>query len=908
MKKRFFVLAVIFSLLFSLVSCPPEAETPLVKEITDTVTVNGTVDKAIETPAMITVELEKGKFKAITELDVNTWFSTKVQGLEYKLQSVVAENATSLTIVISGTPRAESTESIGNITIPKECFVYATDNIVVSLGLNSKYNIEKQKQEPTNPDTPDPDNPNPDTPSEENVEPVAKDISDVIIVNGVVNNDIIPVSVSIELSKGKFKAITDTNVVSWFKDGTVNGLTYNLTKAVSEGDTSLTIRIAGTPSEASSAQIGNITIPKESFVYATADLVVELYDTDKYNIQAAKVVNGDMKLITIDGEIPQAVDYTNNIATIDFGDYNGDLYLVISNPTTGDVSSPAVSGFTTTTKANPYRVQSQAMLGNVNYLGDEKNIGFKDKVYEVLPEIKLEDAINKNVVKATTNDFVSPYKDKKVGDKVDLFVTDENEDFASTPATIRLKRTVNTAFGNKTLIIAVQDSMWNTPLKDSELSTSATIDQAFVDAQADAFLKDGSNNDIYDYITAIYGEEWGWNNKMDENYISDTDEILIFFAQIEGQTSGTGATAGYFTNGHNYQNGKDGTNTSNQAICLTMDAYYNAYNPESSLTTMAHEFQHAIHYYQRVAKKGQINYEYQLLPGDPLVMEQKANKSIRSEIWVNEMFAALAEDAVAEFIGVSGPGYNELELGGPAEDDSSLKIAYNGRIPQYFKAQRYTLTNWSETSRVNSLHPYGLVYSFGSYLVRNYGVDFIKNYMQSDMLEYPNAKLFYSNGFHWDYGESNAHNIVVDAVQKASGNSSITWSDLVRGWGASILLSEDFFAVKPYKLSRFDYTDYMWWTEPYREYGLKIPSLDYFSYATTSGQMWEGGSSLITIGPYIFNQYTDRLFSNKDSSFRANTNTFLKLDEDVSGTKTYTINGSSDLKYTFVLKTLYEEE
>lgn len=685
MKKRFFVLAVIFSLLFSLVSCPPEAETPLVKEITSTITVNGTVDKAIENPATITVELEKGKFKSINGLDVNTWFSTKVQGLEYKLQSAVAENATSLTIVISGTPRAESTASIGSITIPKECFVYATDNIVVSLGSNSKYNIEKQKQEPTNPDTPDPDTPdpdkpNPDTPSEENVEPVAKDIADAVIINGVVGESISPVSISIELSKGKFKAITDTNVASWFKGGTVGGLTYNLTKAVSEGETSLTIRIAGTPSEASIKTIGNITIPKENFVYATSDLVVELYDTDKYNIQAAKVVNGDMKLITIDGEIPQAVDYTNNTATIDLGDYTGDLYLVISNPTTGAVSSPTVSGFAPTTTPNPYRTQSQAMLRNVNYFGDEKTIGFKDKVYEVLPEIKFENDINRNVVKAGTNDFVSPYKDKNVGDSVNLY---EYEKSASVPSTIRLKRTVNTAFGDKTLIIAVQDSMWNTTLTAPDMKgKTAIIDQSFIDKQADAFLKDGSNNDIYDYVTAIYGEEWSWNDNMSETCISDTDEILIFFAQIGTQTSGTSATAGYFYSGHNSKN-TNGSSTSNEAICLTMDAYYNAYHPESSLTTMAHEFQHAVHYYQRVAKNGTILYPVQM---NGSTVQVRVNKNVQSETWVNEMFAALAEDAVAEFIGVSGPGYNELELGGPAKDDSSMQIAYNGRIPQYFQA------------------------------------------------------------------------------------------------------------------------------------------------------------------------------------------------------------------------------
>lgn len=899
MKKKIFCVTAIFVLLISLVSCPPVAEdTPGVKDITTPVVVSGTAGEALKAPVSITIELEKGKFNAIETLDVKSWFKETVDGLEYKLDKAVETNATSLTIVISGTPSKESTTSLSFITIPKANFAYAVEDVRVNFPVNSKYNIEKQKEEPstptdpTDPDTPEPDVPTPDTPSK--TEPIAKEISDSVIVSGVVGKSITPVSIFVELKQGAFKAITNLDVSPWFED-TVNGLSYSLKKTVEENDTSLTIVISGTPTVQSIAAIGNITIPKENFDYATKDLIVELYDSDKYNIQNAKTVSGDMKLITVDGEIPEAVDYKNNIATIELGDNTGDLYLVISNPTTGSLLSPSISGFTETTETYFSSTSSRSVSKDFNYFGNaDANVGIIDKVYEYMPEIKLEDATQSRTkaVKAA-NDFVSPYKDKNVGDSVNLYVEGTA---GAVPSTIRLKRTVNTAFGDKTLIIAVQDSMWNTPLKDPSVANTAIIDQAFINDQADAFLKDGLNNDIYDYVTAIYGEEWGWNDSMYYRYISDTDEILIFFAQIEEQTSATSAVAGYFYSGNNLNNSE----SSNEAICLTIDAYYNAYNPESSLTTMAHEFQHAVHFYQRVAKKGIKKYQVNLPSGG--IRDVDYHASVKSDTWVNEMFAALAEDAVAKFIGVSGPGYNDVALGGPKYDYPSLEIAVNGRIPQYFTAQRYTLTDWDGTSEIGSLYPYGLVYSFGSYLVRNYGVDFIKNYMASDMIEYPVTMEWRNDDVHAIVGESKAYEIVVDAVRKASGNSAITWEDLIRGWGASILLSDDITAVKPYKLSRFDINgDYFWWTEPYKEYGLSIPSLDYFCYTTSRGQMWENGDVLSTVGPYIFNQYTDRPYSKKDSSFRANTNTFLKLDENVSGTKTYTIVGDSSLKYTFVL-------
>ncbi len=75
-----------------------------------------------------------------------------------------------------------------------------------------------------------------------------------------------------------------------------------------------------------------------------------------------------------------------------------------------------------------------------------------------------------------------------------------------------------------------------------------------VDAIADTFLLgDGSDNDIYDWVTNIYGEEWDSDaqNKY-PNLIGADNEITILLTDIDGDNSPKGGVIGFFWSKDNF--------------------------------------------------------------------------------------------------------------------------------------------------------------------------------------------------------------------------------------------------------------------------------------------------------------------------------------------------------------------
>ena len=67
---------------------------------------------------------------------------------------------------------------------------------------------------------------------------------------------------------------------------------------------------------------------------------------------------------------------------------------------------------------------------------------------------------------------------------------------------------------------------------------------AEAEERADAFLKEGKDNDIYDYVTSIFSEEWGPHDYA--NLIDDKDEIVIVFSQFGTDTNVNSGVVGYY--------------------------------------------------------------------------------------------------------------------------------------------------------------------------------------------------------------------------------------------------------------------------------------------------------------------------------------------------------------------------
>lgn len=449
--------------------------------------------------------------------------------------------------------------------------------------------------------------------------------------------------------------------------------------------------------------------------------------------------------------------------------------------------------------------------------------------------------------------------------------------------------------GDKTLFIFVENSQWG---------TNAGLDQAFVDAQAEAFLP-SSGEGIWELdekvFGPVYGEIPGWTDAMTTGLgydriakngyrIDNTNEVVILFLDINETQSKTSGTGGYFSSLHTMVNVKGGRATqvygspkSNEALMLFMDAYLSKNDPAGSQTTMAHEFQHAIHNYQRQVKKGWA-----------IVGGKLTQLGCTESTFVTELFATLAEEMVANKLGVSGPGNNDETTGGLPTSSTKL---INGRIAQYLAAERYNLLDYDGVSTKGSVFPYGLNFSFGAYLIRNYGPAFVKTYLASEEQE----TIRHADGSATENFEA------ITSMLAHSISSTTTWEELMRGWGASLLLSDVSEARKPYKMLTENSESDFWFNNAFYA-GNKIASANHYGYKANVdilGSTRGSGTTVITTGPLVYNSSADRAYSLiEGKKLHPNTNTFVLLKAGASGTYSglQILNSDSNLRYTFVLK------
>lgn len=155
-------------------------------------------------------------------------------------------------------------------------------------------------------------------------------------------------------------------------------------------------------------------------------------------------------------------------------------------------------------------------------------------------------------------------------------------------------------------------------------------------------------------------------------------EIIVYdlFGDYEITKQNQGGTFGYFAPGNFYKSG----NTLNKCQCLYIDSYFLEVAEENQYFTLAHEFQHLLNY-----------------------VNKKLNNNEESDTWFNEMMSMVCEDIMQ----------SQLQL----EDEASPK----NRLNCFNEAYNLGFTDWS-----NDLYSYANAYAFGAYLLRNYGIDFIR--------------------------------------------------------------------------------------------------------------------------------------------------------------------------------------
>jgi hypothetical protein len=365
-----------------------------------------------------------------------------------------------------------------------------------------------------------------------------------------------------------------------------------------------------------------------------------------------------------------------------------------------------------------------------------------------------------------------------VGGSGSLYDIDANDYQATVAAHCRKVVTgVSTNQGARTLNIWVTDDCWSSDgttegtgaIALTASSKKHVVTQAMVDALADKFLKAGLNNDIYDWETNFLGAEWGTpTGTYASSLIAPlaTPEITILLSDIAADNNDdatNGVIVGYFWEVNNFKDAYMSAQGyhSNERIMFVIDAQLfanpsstgaagqtsgwstSSYWAEECFSTLSHEFQHMIEYYQKGIRAR----------GD----------GESADTWINEMCSLLTEDLIAYNLGVPGPR-------GVAYSDPTAGAKNNtqGRIPFF---NRYLSTNDRQLTKTGNYDAldYSFSYAFGSWLARNYGgAEFVRRVVQSSPTD----------------GEC-----ITSAVKAYSGQK-VSLGELVQRWSMAVLGSD----------------------------------------------------------------------------------------------------------------------
>ena len=327
--------------------------------------------------------------------------------------------------------------------------------------------------------------------------------------------------------------------------------------------------------------------------------------------------------------------------------------------------------------------------------------------------------------------------------------------------------------GTVTAAVWVADQEWAATCA----SRGECVTQEMVNAVADRFLRPGGNNDIYDWVTTIFGAPWGPHDVLTPDGqplllpAEAADEIHILMYDID-RDGVAPSTAGYYWSANNYLRQPDHPllQFSLERLILFMDSPLLSLSESEFLDTLAHEFQHVIHFYQKPVLRDAI-----------------------SDSWLNEQASEMATDLIADQLMIPGPR-------GVAGDDPTAgePETQRGRLNGYNLYNDSQVTTW-DGSGIN----YSLNYAFGAYLARNYG----------------GAALYR------DIVQSDRSGVgAIEAAVRGQGHDE-SFLDLLVNWAAATLLSDNTAAPAPYQ-----YNTGNWRTSSTGSVEYRLGSINLYNY------------------------------------------------------------------------------
>ncbi len=364
------------------------------------------------------------------------------------------------------------------------------------------------------------------------------------------------------------------------------------------------------------------------------------------------------------------------------------------------------------------------------------------------------------------------------GDREIFRDLDDNQNIVSIPATAREVVTD----GYRTAALWVADRDWGPNCRGA----GPCLTREMVEALGDRFLRPGAGNDIYDWVTAIYGDPWGRHRYVNLIPAAAAREIHILLFDIDRDGApepGECRIVGFFWTVHNFRRSPDPpiNRVSAERLIFFMDSVYMALpegatweltdrGPSVVISALAHEFQHMIHFYQK-----------------PVLRDAK------SEAWLNEMASEVAQDLIADKQGVNGPR-------GVAYDDPTAGAPGNkaGRLPYYNLFNDVQVTTWDK-----KIANYAVNYALGAYLARTYG----------------GAELFSA------IVQSNSAGVgAIEAALAATGHA-VSFGEILADWAVAALLSDN-----PAAPSRYRYNPGTWSTSFSGGEEFRLGSIDLYRY------------------------------------------------------------------------------
>lgn len=269
----------------------------------------------------------------------------------------------------------------------------------------------------------------------------------------------------------------------------------------------------------------------------------------------------------------------------------------------------------------------------------------------------------------------------------------------------------------------------------------SSITEADAQVLADKFLKVNDKEDIYTWITNVFGKEWvNKDETLDSQLIDGNGEINILVTDLNqtyDSNQVSSYTMGYFWNVNTFKipnsNVTDfekwvNTNGNEKNIFFVDATLYSKPDRKNEIySTLAHEFVHMINWYQKdLLELGCVT---------------------STETWLNEMFAMIGEDIV----------------------DNKLNVLGSKERAECFNYYNYLDVN--DKDGEFDLYDYAPVAMYGSYLTRTY--------VKSDL-------SFIGDMMHNEY---NGEEAIEYAISNAGYNESFL--DTIKNFGKAAILSND---------------------------------------------------------------------------------------------------------------------